>query len=73
MRMTDSITLSDHYIKSPIYIFYDQIDKLSHFAAISSTLLFIIPHIDRPFDSPLYWPISVRSHIYINKLCISSI
>lgn len=37
MRMTDSITLSDHYIKSPIYIFYDQI------AAISSTLLFIIP------------------------------
>lgn len=43
MRMTDSITPSDHYIKSPIYIFYDQIDKFSHFAAISSTLLFIIP------------------------------
>lgn len=41
--MTDSITPSDHYIKSPIYIFYDQIDKFSHFAAISSTLLFIIP------------------------------
>lgn len=45
--MVNSITHSDHYIKSPIYIFYDQINKFSHFAAISITLLFII--FGRPF------------------------
>lgn len=52
MRTANSITPSDHYIKSPIYIFYDQINKFS--AIFKYVIIYDLPK--TPFDSSLIAP-----------------